>query len=377
MAADRANQLVEAGLCLQLAGDLTGAAKIWEEALRLDPANVRAKRCLQALNEKAIRPAASASMGDELKISSLGAPLGGGGGQIPNIANAQAFRTKNPFERPAHVAGNSLTPGPFALLDGTPPPSPMPPQAPAATKPQPSPAAVESSRPLHPQKPASKRRTPFERPPAADPARPLAPSSYEALLRTAGVEPAAPAPQPAPSAGASFQALLASAAGAEGDKPIAPIRLTEAAAEPKRAAPVAAQLPVRAEEPPAAASQVDVLLQGVRDLLDLDDHTGAHDTIEKILAIDPENAAARELLRKNEATLLAMYDSKIGDLTHRPKVQLRADEIVWLNIDHRAGFLLSMIDGTVSYDDLFALSSMSRLDTARILCQLLGENVIA
>jgi len=57
-------------------------------------------------------------------------------------------------------------------------------------------------------------------------------------------------------------------------------------------------------------------------------------------------------------------------------VQLRPDEVVWLNLDNRAGFLLSMIDGTVSYEDVFAVSSMSRLDTSRILAKLLQEHVI-
>jgi hypothetical protein len=49
---------------------------------------------------------------------------------------------------------------------------------------------------------------------------------------------------------------------------------------------------------------------------------------------------------------------------------------MWLNLDHRAGFLLAQIDGTVSYDDLFALSGLPHLDTARILAALLQEGVI-
>jgi len=49
---------------------------------------------------------------------------------------------------------------------------------------------------------------------------------------------------------------------------------------------------------------------------------------------------------------------------------------MWLNLDHRAGFLLAQIDGTVSYEDLFALSGLPRLDTARILAALIAEGVI-
>ena len=60
-----------------------------------------------------------------------------------------------------------------------------------------------------------------------------------------------------------------------------------------------------------------------------------------------------------------------------PRVRLQPDDIIWLNLDHRAGFVLAQIDGAVSFDDLFALSGMSRLDTARILAQLLDEGIIA
>jgi hypothetical protein len=49
---------------------------------------------------------------------------------------------------------------------------------------------------------------------------------------------------------------------------------------------------------------------------------------------------------------------------------------VWLNLDHRAGFVLSQIDGEVNYEDLFSVSGMSRVDTARILSQLLRDGVI-
>ena len=60
-----------------------------------------------------------------------------------------------------------------------------------------------------------------------------------------------------------------------------------------------------------------------------------------------------------------------------PRVLLKDDEIIWLNLDHRAGFVLAQIDGTVSFDDLFSVSGMSRIDTARILAQLVDEGVIS
>jgi hypothetical protein len=71
-----------------------------------------------------------------------------------------------------------------------------------------------------------------------------------------------------------------------------------------------------------------------------------------------------------------MYESKLGPLGLVPRLAIKPEEIMWLNLDHRAGFLLSRIDGTVDYESLFALSGLPRLDTARILSALLLDGVI-
>ena len=123
--------------------------------------------------------------------------------------------------------------------------------------------------------------------------------------------------------------------------------------------------------------EVAALLRGAKDLLELDDHSGALALVLKAAAVAPEDAEVLRLRERCERTLQHMYESKLGPLEAKPRVLLKDDEIIWLNLDHRAGFVLAQIDGTVSWDDLFALSGMSRLDTARILSQLLDEGVIA
>lgn len=122
--------------------------------------------------------------------------------------------------------------------------------------------------------------------------------------------------------------------------------------------------------------EMNALLQGARDLLELDDHTGAMELILKAQELDPTNPALGELRERSEATLQAMFESKLGDLSRAPRIVLKDDDIIWLNLDHRAGFVLAQIDGTVTFEDLFAVSGMSRLDTARILAQLIEEGVI-
>ncbi len=135
--------------------------------------------------------------------------------------------------------------------------------------------------------------------------------------------------------------------------------------------------PPKQRSPQQLKAEISTLLSGAKDLLDLDDHSGAMELIGKALELDPSEPAALKLKDRSEKTLQAMYESKLGDLNQIPRVKLKEDEIIWLNLDHRAGFVLAQIDGNVSFEEIFAVSGMSRLDTARILAQLVEEGVIS
>jgi hypothetical protein len=132
----------------------------------------------------------------------------------------------------------------------------------------------------------------------------------------------------------------------------------------------------RAGRPSTPQEDVAIWMVAAKDLLSLGDFSGSLEMIEKILKLDPEHAEARDYLAQNESTLVAMYESKLGPLGKVPRLAIKPEEIMWLNLDHRAGFLLSQIDGTVDYENLFALSGLPRLDTARILAALLADGVI-
>ncbi len=136
------------------------------------------------------------------------------------------------------------------------------------------------------------------------------------------------------------------------------------------------QAPPR-EVPEGRQREVATLMQAARELHGLGDFSGSLELIEKILLTAPDHVEAREFLRENESTLFAMYASKLQPLSNVPRLAIKPEEVMWLNLDHRAGFLLAQIDGVVDYEDLFALSGLPRLDTARILASLLGEGVIS
>jgi hypothetical protein len=118
------------------------------------------------------------------------------------------------------------------------------------------------------------------------------------------------------------------------------------------------------------------LLERARELQGLDDHSGARELLLRAQGLHPELSGLADALLRSEAKLQTIYESKIGKLGAVPRVRLREDEVIWLNLDHRAGFMLAQIDGTLTFEDLFSVSGMSRLDTARILAQLLEQRVI-
>jgi tetratricopeptide (TPR) repeat protein len=134
------------------------------------------------------------------------------------------------------------------------------------------------------------------------------------------------------------------------------------------------------EEPlPAAPAQDPELtawMQGANELIALNDFSGALELLGKVLARKPNDPEALKHAAVCEENLTQMYESKMGAMDRIPKVVLPPDEIIWLNLDPRAGFVLAQIDGAVSFEDLYAICGLRRLDTARILSQLLDEGVI-
>ncbi len=195
-----------------------------------------------------------------------------------------------------------------------------------------------------------------------------------AQLPAAAPAPAAefePTPEPRPSPS------LAPRATSAWDQRSNPGIKLEAVVGPDRALDLLSSDSKITRAPASPKEEIATILRGARDLLDLDDHSGAMELILKAQHIAPDDPDVLSMRERSEKTLLAMFESKLGKMETIPRVLLKDDEIIWLNLDHRAGFVLAQIDGTVNFDDLFSVSGMSRIDTARILSQLVEEGVIS
>jgi hypothetical protein len=95
-----------------------------------------------------------------------------------------------------------------------------------------------------------------------------------------------------------------------------------------------------------------------------------------VLADAPENLVALECRSKSSTALEGIYAARLGSMSHVPIVVMTSAEIDRLEIDHRAGFLLSLIDGASSLEAILDVSGMPRLDALRILRELVQRGAI-
>jgi hypothetical protein len=126
--------------------------------------------------------------------------------------------------------------------------------------------------------------------------------------------------------------------------------------------------------PPSGAS---LPTSDMNDRFSLGDYTGALELAESILASDPVNVEALRCADESRTKLIQMYTARVGPLDRVPVVVVAREQLRWLSIDHRAGFLLSHIDGVSSLEMILDVSGMPLLDALKILAELSQQRVIS
>ncbi|MCC7535547.1 MAG: hypothetical protein IT379_05015 [Deltaproteobacteria bacterium] len=138
----------------------------------------------------------------------------------------------------------------------------------------------------------------------------------------------------------------------------------------------ALQLVERVEPLPSIDIEPPNLVTEMEERFALGDFTGSLATAELILGADPGHELARRYVETCKETLERLYCARIGDMRSVPSVAVPTVELRWLGLDHRAGFLLSLIDGHTRVDELLDVSGMSRLEATRILAGLIEAGVV-
>jgi hypothetical protein len=115
----------------------------------------------------------------------------------------------------------------------------------------------------------------------------------------------------------------------------------------------------------------------MNDRVSVGDYSGALEIAESILADNPNNVAAKACIENCRTVLRKMYAARIGPLDRVPVVAVPRDQLRWLSIDHKAGFVLSLVDGVSSLEMIIDVSGMPELDTLRILSELAQQRIIS
>jgi hypothetical protein len=149
--------------------------------------------------------------------------------------------------------------------------------------------------------------------------------------------------------------------------PPAPDASTHAALHPPASPSAPAITEITVDDPAAE----------MRERASLGDYTGALEMAELLLAADPGHPEATECMASCHAILEKMYSAKLGPLDRAPIVVVPRAQLRWLSIDHRAGFILSLIDGTSPIEMIIDVSGMPKLDALRILHELVQQRIVS
>jgi hypothetical protein len=122
--------------------------------------------------------------------------------------------------------------------------------------------------------------------------------------------------------------------------------------------------------------RVSELLALAREAAERGDHLHAVEAAEAASAEDPDGKVGPVILHRHRDLLYRIYEGHIGEMTQVPLLAVPLHQIAAERLDHRTGFLLSRIDGLLSFEDILDVAGMPRLDAYRILSNLLRRGFI-
>jgi hypothetical protein len=140
--------------------------------------------------------------------------------------------------------------------------------------------------------------------------------------------------------------------------------------------------------PPAPAGEDDeartvvhvggrVELAQVTRQIDAGDYATALALAERALEQAPEDQAARRYVELCRKMLGRLYLGALGQRGHVPRVAVPASRLPELALDRWAAFVISRVDGESTIEDILDIAGLPRLDTLRILYELVQEGVLS
>lgn len=160
-------------------------------------------------------------------------------------------------------------------------------------------------------------------------------------------------------------------------QPESALELAENAPFVERSSDVDLEFQMPSTNPSSPTPRTDSEAADMKDRYAMGDFTGALVVAESILEANPGNPEAQRCAERCRDVLTQMYSARLGPLSQIVSIAIPNDEIRWLSLDHRAGFLLSLVDGSLTLEEILDISGMSKLDALRLMFTLFDQHVIS
>ena len=122
--------------------------------------------------------------------------------------------------------------------------------------------------------------------------------------------------------------------------------------------------------------RIAALLRDAQELVRDENHEGALELYQMAAALDPGRIELEGYVDLVRSRLVKTYREKIGDGRRAPKLLVPAGVITRFNLPAEAGFVLSLIDGRICFDELVSVSGMAPFEALRTLAGLVEARIV-
>lgn len=103
----------------------------------------------------------------------------------------------------------------------------------------------------------------------------------------------------------------------------------------------------------------------------------AYELLQMVLNDDPDNEKAQKFLDTTRGLLLKDYLAEIGDTSYIINLKKSMEDIMKINLTKESAYILSMVDGNLSIEDILTLTGMDKFIFMRNLAMLLRNDIVS
>ncbi len=122
--------------------------------------------------------------------------------------------------------------------------------------------------------------------------------------------------------------------------------------------------------------RIATLLSEAQELVRVENYEGALELYQTAASLDTTRIELEGYVDLLRTRLVKIYRERIGDGRRVPKLLVPLDRITRFNLPAEAGFVLSLIDGRISFDELLSVSGMGPFEALRIFASLVDARIV-